>query len=408
MGPSMSYECTTSNARARKRHSGIAIALLAVGLLAGGCDLLESGGDEVPSPTANAEQPEPTPPALAPETTGNAVPATYAPVDPTAVVPVPGAPSTFAELVQQVQPGVVYIYTSQVTRVRARNYWSPYGVPETRQSQSLGSGFLIDEDGYIMTNSHVIEGASEIQVVLHDGTEYPATLVGVDPATDLAVIRIEPTAPITALPFGNSDDVRVGDWVIAVGNPFGLSSTVTAGILSARGRRDVPLGGAIRYVDFLQTDASINPGNSGGPLLNMQGEVIGINTAINPEGQGIGFAIPVNMASTILPQLRENGTVSRSWLGIRIAEVDPDIAGAAGMPEPSGALVTQVVRGGPAEIAGLRPGDIILSFDGTAIEENDDLPWIASTAGVGARVDLEIARGASRDTVTVVMGAMPE
>lgn len=327
------------------------------------------------------------------------------------VVPVPGAPATFADLVERVRPGVVNIYTTQVTQQRRSPYPAlPYGRPPSRPNidRSLGSGFVVDDEGHILTNAHVIEGASSIRVVSADDTERDAEIVGVDPATDVAVIRVRNTEGLTPLPLGDSDAVRVGDWTVAVGNPFGLSSTVTAGILSARSRRDVPLGGRVRYVDFLQTDASINPGNSGGPLLDMQGHVIGINTAVNREGQGIAFAIPVNMVREILPQLIEGGRVSRSWLGVFIDGVDPDIALAMVLDDTHGALVTRTVEGGPAQIAGMRPGDVIVRFGQTDIAGPDDLKWIASTAGVGSSVPVTLIRGGREVVLDVVMGELPE
>jgi serine protease Do len=341
-------------------------------------------------------------------TTGSTVPGAAAPV-----VPVPGAPVTFADLVEQVRPGVVNIFTEQLRPtgrmiVQGMHYGRPYGVPEERIERSLGSGFIIDAQGHVLTNTHVIADATAVRVQLLDGRALEADVIGVDPATDLAVIRIQPFEGMTTLPLGDSDAVRVGDWLMAVGNPFGLSSTVTAGILSARGRRDVPLGGSLRYVDFLQTDASINPGNSGGPLLNMQGEVIGINTAVNREGQGIGFAIPSNMARQLLPSLVESGRVSRSWLGVYIDAVDPRRAAALGLPRQEGAMVADVVPGGPAALSGIQPGEVIVSFNGQPIQNAEDLLWIASTAGVGQRVPIEVAGADGRRMVHTTLGELPE
>lgn len=358
-----------------------------------------------PLPTVETQPPEGS--ASAPPT-GASLPGATAPV-----VPVPGAPVSFAELVEQVRPGVVNIFTEQRRPtgrmiVQGMHYGRPYGVPEERMERSLGSGFIIDALGHVLTNTHVIADATAVRVQLLDGQELEADVVGVDPATDLAVIRIQPFDGMTILPLGDSDAVRVGDWLMAVGNPFGLSSTVTAGILSARGRRDVPLGGALRYVDFLQTDASINPGNSGGPLLNMQGEVIGINTAVNREGQGIGFAIPSNMARQLLPSLVESGRVSRSWLGVFIDAVDPRHAAALGLTRDEGALVADVVPGGPAALAGIQPGEVIVSFNGQLIQSAQDLIWIASTAGVGQRVPIEVAGVDGRRTVQATLGELPE
>lgn len=360
---------------------------------------------------------EPAPTQGAPDArVGNADPhadpVVATPVVATAVVPLPGAPASFADLVTAVQPGVVNIYTTQVSarRPAVLHPYLPYGrLPsEPRVERSLGSGFVVDAAGHILTNAHVIEGATSIRVVFHDESERDATIVGVDPATDVAVIRVEPFAELEPLTLGDSDTVRVGDWTVAVGNPFGLSSTVTAGILSARSRRDVPLGGRIRYVDFLQTDASINPGNSGGPLLDMQGRVIGINTAVNREGQGIAFAIPINMVREILPQLIDSGRVRRGWIGVFVDRVDRDVAQAMNLRDTAGALVTRTVPGGPADIAGLRPGDVIVGFGETAVDDADDLKWVASAAAVGSRVTLRVRRGPNEREVAVVMGELPD
>lgn len=329
-----------------------------------------------------------------------------------AAVPVPGAPPTFADLVAQVQPGVVNIYTAQVERrsrlVQPHPYLPPRRVPDHRVNRSLGSGFIVSGEGHILTNSHVIADALAIRVVLSDGRERPAQVVGVDRLTDIALLRTVPFEDVEPLSLGDSDALRVGDWTVAFGNPFGLASTVTAGILSARGRRDVPTGGLVRYVDFLQTDASINPGNSGGPLVNLQGEVIGINTAINAEGQGIAFAIPSNMVKQVWPQLREHGRVSRSWLGVSLDALDPAMALAAGLDEPSGALVTRVVPGGPAQRAGLRRGDVIVSFDGSQVASAEALKWRAAEAGVGAEVSVRVLRAGRASSHVVVMGELPE
>ena len=326
------------------------------------------------------------------------------------MVPTPSAPVSFADLVESVRPGVVNLYTTQVTSRRLAMPRVPYGrVPSSpRVERSLGSGFVVDASGHILTNAHVIEGATTIRVVFDDETELGAAIVGVDPATDIAVIRVEPFPGLEPLPLGDSDQIRVGDWTVAVGNPFGLSSTVTAGILSARSRRDVPVGGAVRYVDFLQTDTSINPGNSGGPLLDMTGRVIGINTAVNREGQGIAFAIPINMVRDVLPQLIDGGRVQRSWLGVFVEGIDEDVALALGLTATDGALVTRTVPGGPASIAGLRAGDVIRQFGEISIDSPDDLKWVASTAGVGETVTVSLLRGGDVATVDVVLGELPE
>lgn len=326
------------------------------------------------------------------------------------MVPVPGAPSSFADLVAMVTPAVVNIYTTQVVQTRSlRGHpYFPYGVPERRMAESLGSGVIVDEAGHILTNSHVIEGAAQIRIRLHDGRELDAELVGVDPATDIAVARVEPFEGMRHLRLGNSDGVRVGDWVVAVGNPFGLNSSVTAGILSARGRRDVPLDGSVRYVDFLQTDASINPGNSGGPLVNMAGEVIGINTAINRDGQGIGFAIPSTMAGQILDQLISDGRVRRGWLGVFVEPITPEMAEQSGLPSATGVMVRGVVKGGPAQLSGIQLGDVIQQFGDTVIEDGADFAWVVSRGGVGERTRLRVVRDGAPIELDVVLGELPE
>lgn len=320
------------------------------------------------------------------------------------VVPILGAPASFRDLVEAVRPGVVGIYTTQ--RVDSGSlYRGPYGLePRVEERQGLGSGFVVDVEGFILTNSHVISQADEILIRTADDRSFPASVVGVDPLTDLALIKVSPFEGIAALPLGDSDAVAVGDWLVAVGNPYGLSFSVTAGILSGRGRRDVPLQGPIRYVDFLQTDVSINPGNSGGPLVSMNGEVIGITTAVNRAAQGIGFAIPSNMARTIYRELREQGQVQRSWIGVRIADVPEKV-------RPSllsgGAFVTHVARGGPADRAGLEPGDIIVRFGEHDIERSNDLPWLASTAGVGSEVSIDVIRDGSAANMSLTLGELP-
>lgn len=323
------------------------------------------------------------------------------------VVPHPTAPASFADLVERVQPAVVNIYTEQIIPQRQLMIdpvYGPYAVTRPKKESSLGSGFIVDDAGYILTNTHVIQGAQAIRISTSDGREFPATVVGTDPLTDIALIRVQPFEGMTVLPMGDANKVRVGDWLMAVGNPFGLQSTVTVGILSARGRRDVPVGGDVRYVDFLQTDASINPGNSGGPLIAMDGTVIGINTAINAAGQGIGFAVPINMAARILDDLRSTGSVTRSWLGLQLTPVQTvDEQG----QRVAGARVAFVVPQGPAALAGLRVNDIITKFGEHSITSSVDLPWLASTAGVGQTVLLNVLRDGHSYQVPVTMGALP-
>jgi serine protease Do len=276
--------------------------------------------------------------------------------------------------------------------------------PKDSEQESLGSGFVIDADGLILTNNHVVEKAKEIQVSLSDGRRFQAKVVGRDPKTDIALILIETGTPLTPLRLGDSDQAEVGEWVLAIGSPFGLGNTVTAGIVSAKYRRI----GAGPYDDFIQTDASINPGNSGGPLLNTKGEVIGINTAIFSQSGGsigIGFAIPINMAKDLLPQLKK-GEVIRGWLGVRIQKVTPELAEKFGLAEAKGALVSEVTQGGPADDAGIVRGDVIVAFDGREIKTMPDLPYIVGVTPVGKTVKVEIIRKGKKKTLEVKVGEM--
>ncbi len=281
---------------------------------------------------------------------------------------------------------------------------------EPRSVPGLGSGFIITSDGYILTNNHVIEDAQELKVTLADDREFDGKVVGTDPRTDLALVKIEAKG-LPVAPLGNSDALEVGEWVVAIGNPFNFSHTVTAGIVSAKGRRQVQPGSRQLYADFIQTDASINPGNSGGPLFNIRGQVVGVNSAIySRDGayQGIGFAIPVNMAKTILPSLKEKGSVERSWLGVMIQAVDKDLASSFGMDKAKGALVAQVSENSPAQSAGLMQGDVILKFDGKDIGESSDLPWMASNAGIGREVSVVILRNGKEKTMKVKLARYPD
>jgi S1-C subfamily serine protease len=318
----------------------------------------------------------------------------------------PGYPS-FADLVEASRPAVINIFTK--TRRRAqqpRNPFVPFA-PRERVSESLGSGFLIDPNGLALTNNHVIQNATEIEVRLLDDRRFRATIVGQDPKTDVALIQLEGASDLPFLKMADSKNLRVGEWVIAIGNPLGLTSTVTAGIASATGRRDVPLGGEMVYQDFIQTDASINPGNSGGPLLDIKGQVVGINTAISSEGQGIGFAIPINMVQEILPQLKESGKVKRSWLGIYVDEVPGGLSKQLALA-PGGALIKGVVPKGPADLAKLRKGDVILKLDGTSINDASHLTWVAGHLGIGKVVDVELQRGNQRMMTRMKLGALPD
>ncbi|MCL4492756.1 MAG: DegQ family serine endoprotease [Nitrospirae bacterium] len=334
-----------------------------------------------------------------------------------------GFPQSFADLIEKVKPAVVNVSTTSTVTVPGspfRHFFGPddegpfgdffkryFGdVPDRKMKQSsLGSGFIIDKDGFIITNNHVVEGADEIKVKLADGREFKARVVGRDPKTDLALIKISSVFKnLPVLPLGDSDRMRVGDWVLAMGNPFGLEHTVTQGILSATGR----VIGAGPYDNFLQTDAPINPGNSGGPLINLKGEVIGINSAIVATGQGIGFAIPSNMAKTVVPQLREKGKVTRGWLGVSIQSVTPEIAQAFGLKEPMGALVGDVVPGGPAEAAGIKRGDIIVSFDGRDIKNMPDLSRMVAAAPIGKTVAVKVIRSGKEVGLKVTVTELTE
>ncbi|MCX7933489.1 MAG: DegQ family serine endoprotease [Rhodovarius sp.] len=279
--------------------------------------------------------------------------------------------------------------------------------PPPRRGQSLGSGFIIDPSGLIVTNNHVIENATEVNVILQDNTTLRAEVVGTDPRTDLAVLRVRPAAPLPFVQWGDSDAAEVGDWVLAIGNPFGLGGTVTAGIISARGR-DIRQG---PFDDFIQTDAAINRGNSGGPLFNMRGEVIGVNTAIySPTGGsiGIGFAIPSNLARGITRQLAETGRVRRGWLGVNIQQVTDEIAESLNLRNGArGALVARVQEGGPAAAAGIRSGDVVLRFNNQEVREMRNLPRLVADTPVGAQVPVVLWRDGQEVTVVVTLGELP-
>ena len=321
--------------------------------------------------------------------------------------PLPGSPRTFAPLVRATRASVVSIFAN--TRQVVASPWG-WQVPQERYSLSKGTGFLIAENGELLTNNHVVEGAEFIQVQLDDGRRFEASVLGRDPRLDVALLRVKaPGVRLQPVRLGDSDRLEVGDWVMAIGNPFGLSQTVTVGIVSAVGRtgREVDLG-AGNFGNLLQTDASINPGNSGGPLLNLDGEVIGINVAVRREAQGVGFAIPINMARTVVPQLRQYGRAIRSWLGISPGEVTEQMLEFMSLPDTHGALVREVVEDSPAVRAGIRPGDVIRRFDGHDILDHTQLPWLASSAGVGHRAQVELLRDGRPMTVEVTLAALPE
>ena len=330
-------------------------------------------------------------------------------------------PNGFADLVETLLPAVVNISSTQTvsgfTGPELPEFppGSPFedffddfmdrrGTPE-RRATSLGSGFIISPDGIVVTNNHVIEGADEITVVLQDDTALAAEVVGTDPRTDLAVLRVDSETPLPFVPFGDSDVMRVGDWVLAIGNPFGLGGSVTAGIISARAR-DINAG---PYDDFLQTDASINRGNSGGPMFNLAGEVIGINTAIfSPTGRsvGVGFAIPSSLAGPVVDQLIEFGRTRRGWLGVRIQTVTDDIAESLGMDEARGALISSITPGGPSDGTGLQPGDVIVTFNGEAISAMRELPRVVADTPVGTEVDVVVWRQGALVTVQIALGEL--
>ncbi|MCL5022817.1 MAG: DegQ family serine endoprotease, partial [Nitrospirae bacterium] len=276
--------------------------------------------------------------------------------------------------------------------------------PRELKRKALGSGFIINKEGYIVTNNHVVQKAKDITVILKDKKQYPAKVIGTDPKTDIALIKIDAPESLISAPLGDSDALRDGESVIAIGNPFGLAETVTSGIVSAKGRTI----GAGPYDDFIQTDASINPGNSGGPLINFHGEVVGINTAIVATGQGIGFAVPINMAKDILLQLKEKGKVTRGWLGVSIQEVTPEIAKSFGLPGEQGALISDIVPDGPAEKAGFKRGDVILELNGKVVKDYHELPRMVALMAPGEKAAFTILRDGKKEKITAVVGEMKE
>ena len=328
-------------------------------------------------------------------------------------------PESFADLAEKLSPSVVNISTTTIVEQKSRDMPSfPPGSPfedffkqfdkpdnKKRRAQSLGSGFIIDKSGYIITNNHVIDNAEKIMVILFDDTSFEATVVGKDPKTDVALLKIDPKNTILkAVKFGNSNELRVGDWVMAIGNPFGFGGTVTAGIVSARGRA---LSGS--YDDYIQTDASINRGNSGGPLFDMKGNVVGINTAIFSQSGGsvgIGFAVSSNLAKQVTDQLKRYGRTKRGWLGVLIQEVSEEIAESLGMQTAKGALVSSATAGGPAEKAGVKTGDVIIKFNDTEIKNMKELPKVVASTPVGKSVPLVILRNGKEFTLNVTLGEL--
>jgi len=325
-------------------------------------------------------------------------------------------PVDIPSLVRETSPAVVNISTTQVVRFSRPRMRSPFGndpfedffnnffgnAPREQKRRSLGSGFIVSEDGYILTNNHVVEKADEVTVTLLDKEDYKAEVVGTDPKTDIALIKIKPSEKLRFVRLGDSERLEIGEWVVAIGNPFGLGHTVTAGIVSAKGR----VIGSGPYDDFIQTDASINPGNSGGPLFNLRGEVVGINTAIIQGGQGIGFATPIQMAKSVLGQLKEKGKVTRGWLGVYIQKLTPEMAESLKVPGGKGALVADVTKDGPAEKAGILSGDVIVRFDGREVEDPHELPQIVASTSPGKQVQVTVVRDGKRIDIPVKIAEM--
>ena len=327
-------------------------------------------------------------------------------------------PNSFADLAERLMPSVVNISTTQTVVTRSNpfpNFQFPpgspfedmfkeFGTPQERQSSALGSGFIIDQNGIVVTNNHVIDGAEDIVVQINGDKEFKAKVIGADPLSDIAVLQLETKEKFIPIKFGDSDKARIGDWVIAIGNPFGLGGTVTSGIISARNRSI----GLARYEDYIQTDASINSGNSGGPLFDMNGDVIGINTAIlgRSGNVGIGFSIPSNSAKIVIDQLIKFGETKRGWLGVRIQDVTKEIADVEKLDEPRGALVASVAANSPSDEAGVKAGDIILEFNGEKIQEMKELPILVAKTEVGKKVKVKIWRNKKEITKTITLGRL--
>ena len=327
------------------------------------------------------------------------------------------APSSFADLAEKLMPSVVNISTTQTITTTSNPFpfefppgspfedmFKEFGTPQKRKASALGSGFIIDEKGIVVTNNHVIQGAEDIFVRVNGNKEYEATIIGADPLSDIAVLQIKSNDKFISVKFGDSNKARIGDWVIAIGNPFGLGGTVTSGIISARNRNI----GMSRYEDFIQTDASINVGNSGGPLFNMDGDVIGINTAILGQSGsiGIGFAIPSNNAKKVVDQLIKYGETKRGWLGVRIQIVTKEIADLEKLDKPRGALVASVADGSPSDKAGILAGDIIIEFDGELIDQMKELPLIVAQTEVGKTVTVKLWRNKKEISKKITLGRL--
>lgn len=332
---------------------------------------------------------------------------------------VPTRPDSFAGLAKALSPTVVNVKVTKIQQVKGWQWpmdqEGPFGelfkrffkempqAPEQFKQQGSGSGVIISKDGYILTNNHVVENAQEVTVTLGNQEEYKAEVVGSDAKTDLAVLKIKPKETLQAATLGDSDALQVGDWVLAIGNPFGLNHTVTAGIVSAKGR----IIGAGPYDNFIQTDAPINPGNSGGPLFDMHGDIVGINTAIIPNGQGIGFAMPANTAQPLIPQLISKGTVTRGYLGVNIQTITPELAQALKLQDRHGALVSDVVPNSPADQAGIQRGDVMVNFNDKAVENSHDLAAMVAATPVGRTVPVSIRRQGKQQTLSLTVGKFP-
>jgi serine protease Do/serine protease DegQ len=330
----------------------------------------------------------------------------------------------FVDVAQHVRPAVVHLGTIQRAKQRRgpnlpqgnddpffRDFFNQFFGSEGPDSRSefrrpgLGSGVIIDKRGQVLTNFHVVKGADEILIRLSDKREYRGQILGTDPKTDLALVKFQPDHELTVASLGNSDALQVGEWAIAIGNPFGLDQTVTVGVISATGRSDV---GIATYENFIQTDASINPGNSGGPLVNLKGQVIGVNTAIVAAGQGIGFAIPINMVKRVVDQLVDKGKVVRGWLGVALQPLSPDLAQSLGLDGTTGAVVGSTIAGSPAAQAGLEQGDVIVAFDKTPVEDYRHVQRLVAETRAGKNVTLQIVRKKQKMDVTVMIAETPE
>jgi Do/DeqQ family serine protease len=347
-----------------------------------------------------------------------------APVVASAASPADALQSAFVSVAERVRPAVVNVGTVQVARGRRgpvvpgptddpffKEFFDQFfgrrgpGPPEEYRQSGLGSGVIIDKRGYVLTNYHVVKGADSVTVLLASKQELRGRVVGTDPKTDLAIIRLDSTSEFPVAILGNSDALRVGEWAIAIGNPFGLDQTVTVGVVSAVGRADV---GIATYENFIQTDASINPGNSGGPLLNLRGEIIGINTAIVAAAQGIGFAIPANMAKRVTSQLIDRGKVLRGWLGISVQPLTAELAQSLGLKDSHGAVVSRVYPDGPAAAAGIAQNDVVVGFDGTAVDDYHQLQRLSADAEVGKQIAVDIVHRGEKKTVKMKIAEAPD